>query len=77
MTDFFGAIDAGPEKASIKGVNINEHDVRFRANIGLSSAAGEGRISAMCGRLRVGKENLHVAGAGRCSHVFGLLARFA
>jgi hypothetical protein len=32
---------------------------------------------AMCGRLRVGKENLHVAGVGRCSHVFGLLARFA
>ncbi len=31
------------------------------------------RISAMCGRLRVGKENLHVAGVGRCSHVFGLL----
>src|SRR6266498_798121 len=29
--------------------------------------------SAMCGRLRVGKENLHVAGVGRCSHVFGLL----
>jgi hypothetical protein len=27
---------------------------------------------AMCGRLRVGKENLHVAGLGRCSHVFGL-----
>ncbi len=27
---------------------------------------------AMCGRLRVGKENLHVAGFGRCSHVFGL-----
>jgi len=29
----------------------------------------------MCGRLRVGKENLHVTGLGRCSHVFGLLAR--
>src|SRR5262245_14217800 len=27
----------------------------------------------MCGRLRVGKENLHVAGLDRCSHVFGLL----
>jgi len=37
----------------------------------------KGQESAMCGRLRVGKENLHVAGAGRCSHVFGLLARFA
>ena len=29
-------------------------------------------LRAMCGRLRVGKENLHVAGLGRCSHVFGL-----
>ena len=28
----------------------------------------------MCGRLQVGKENLHVAGLGRCSHVFGLLS---
>jgi hypothetical protein len=36
----------------------------------LSVAAGRG--SAMCGRLRVGKENLHVAGLGRCGHVFGL-----
>src|SRR5262249_1541039 len=27
---------------------------------------------AMCGRLRVGKGNLHVGGLGRCSHVFGL-----
>src|SRR5215470_950273 len=35
----------------------------------------EGLKSAMCGRLRVGKENLHVTGLGRCSHVFGLLAR--
>ena len=34
-------------------------------------------LRAMCGRLRVGKENLHVAGLGRCSHVFGLLMRFA
>ena len=35
------------------------------------------QFSAMCGRLRVGKENLYVAGLDRCSHVFGLLARFA
>ena len=27
----------------------------------------------MRGRLRVGKEKLHVAGFGRCSHVFDLL----
>jgi transposase len=31
---------------------------------------------AMCGRLRVGKDFLYVAGLGRSSHVFGLLARF-
>jgi hypothetical protein len=30
------------------------------------------RIRAMCGRLRVGKRNLHVCSIGRCSHVFGL-----
>ena len=30
------------------------------------------QFSAMCGRLRVGKENLHVTALGRCSHVFGL-----
>src|SRR5258706_9095991 len=28
--------------------------------------------SAMCGRLRVGKNFLHVCSIGRCSHVFGL-----
>ena len=33
---------------------------------------GIGPLSAMCGRLRVGKENLHVAGLSRCGHVFGL-----
>src|SRR5260370_18023711 len=42
----------------------------------LQRTAGPYR-SAMCGRLRVGKENLHVARRGRCGHVFGLLARFA
>src|ERR1700694_1500037 len=26
----------------------------------------------MCGRLRVGKDFLHVISIGRCSHVFGL-----
>jgi hypothetical protein len=34
-----------------------------------------GPLSAMCGRLPVGKSKRRVA--GRCSHVFGLLARFA
>src|SRR5665811_2346538 len=32
-------------------------------------------LCAMCGRLRVGKDFLHVCSIGRCSHVFGLLAR--
>src|SRR5229473_4276921 len=30
------------------------------------------RLSAMCGRLRVGKNFLHVSSIGRCSHLFGL-----
>jgi hypothetical protein len=34
------------------------------------------RDYAMCGRLRVGKSFLHVCRIGRCSHVFGLFARF-
>jgi len=32
--------------------------------------------SAMCGRLRVGKDFLRRSSIGRCGHVFGLLARF-
>jgi transposase len=32
--------------------------------------------SPMCGRLRIGKNFLHVCSIGRCAHVFGLLARF-
>src|SRR6266436_6573895 len=32
-------------------------------------------LRGMCGRLRVGKSFLHVCSIGRCSHVFGLLAR--
>src|SRR6266540_5977087 len=34
------------------------------------------RSTPMCGRLRVGKDFLHVRRIGRCAHVFGLLARF-
>jgi transposase-like protein len=33
-------------------------------------------LHAMCGRLRVGKAFFHVCSIGRCSHVFGLLARY-
>src|SRR5262245_29736014 len=31
------------------------------------------QLRAMCGRLRIGKENLHVADTVGCSHVFGLI----
>ncbi len=31
---------------------------------------------AMCGRLRVGKKNLHFCSVGRRSHVFGLFVRY-
>jgi hypothetical protein len=33
-------------------------------------------LTPMCGRLRVGKNFLHVCRIGRCGHVFGLFARF-
>jgi hypothetical protein len=51
----------------------------FRSSpiIGHPEHAGLLLSCAMCGRLRVGKDNLHVAELSRCSHVFGLLARFA
>jgi hypothetical protein len=52
-------------------------NVRFTPKTGQTASILVGPIRAMCGRLRVGKENLHVAGLGRCSHVFGLLARLA
>ena len=41
----------------------------------LQRTAGPYRC-AMCGRLRVDKDFLHVCSIGRCSHVFGLLVRF-
>jgi hypothetical protein len=50
---------------------------RFASNIGSAVRFEVRPLGAMCGRLRVGKGNLHVAELGRCSHVFGLLARFA
>jgi hypothetical protein len=52
-------------------------NVRFAPNATEMLRCREVTRSAMCGRLRVGKGNLHVAGLGRCSHVFGLLARFS
>ena len=41
-----------------------------------SDVGCEFRFTPMCGRLRVGKNFLHVCRVGRCAHVFGLLARF-
>jgi hypothetical protein len=42
---------------------------------GHSEARSKCPLSAMCGRLRVGKSFLHVCSIGRCSHVFGLFVR--
>ena len=52
------------------------NNVRCAPNSGQSRVRSECPLSAMCGRLRVGKNFLHVCSSlGRCSHVFGLLAR--
>ena len=50
-------------------------DVRFLADV--SRGGGGLPLCAMFGRLLVGKGFLHVCSLGRCSHVFGLLARLA
>jgi hypothetical protein len=45
-------------------------DLRYYAYSGLKSDIAPCPLSAMCGRLRVGKKNLHVAGlvgAAMCS----------
>jgi hypothetical protein len=62
---------------SLAVLSTGERPVRYAPESGLERSFGVGQLRAMCGRLRVGKENLHVAGLGRCGHVFGLLARFA
>ena len=46
--------------------------VRFTPNNGHSRLRLKCPLSAMCGRLRVGKSFFHVCSLGRCSHVFGL-----
>ena len=52
------------------------NNVRYAPDSDRSSHESELTRSAMCGRLRVGKSLLHVfSSLGRCSHVFGLLAR--
>ena len=48
-------------------------NVRYASNSYRIIAAQRMTLSAMCGRLRVGKNFLHVwSSLGRCSHVFGL-----
>ena len=48
------------------------NDFRSATPSGHDRARLAGPLSAMCGRLRVGKSFLHVSSIGRCSHVFGL-----
>ena len=50
--------------------------VRYTPKSGQTRRRSVCPLSAMCGRLRVGKSFLHVRSIGRCSHVFGLEVRF-
>jgi hypothetical protein len=50
-------------------------NVRCCSNSDQILRRSEMTLSAMCGRLRVGKSFFHVCSIGRRSHVFGLLAR--
>jgi hypothetical protein len=47
-------------------------DVRYTSNSDQILQSSEMSRSAMCGRLRVGKDFLHECSIGRCGHVFGL-----
>ncbi len=47
-----------------------------RVELSVARLTGAGRITPLCGRLRVGKNFLYVCSIGRCAHVFGLFARF-
>ncbi len=58
---------------SYAALGSSREHVRYSHGSGLELVNDPGRLSAMCGRLPVGKENLHVAEIGRCGHVFGLL----
>ena len=51
-------------------------NVRCYSNSNIIVRRSEVTLRAMCGRLRVGKENLHERSIGRSSHVFGLEVRF-
>src|SRR5512143_2929151 len=50
-------------------------NVRFGSKADMCSAIGDVRFTPLCGRLRVGKDFLHVCSIGRCAHVFGLCVR--
>jgi putative tryptophan/tyrosine transport system substrate-binding protein len=67
----FAAIQA---VAPSLGVELRPVDTRDAGEIERAIAAFA--QSAMCGRLRVGKDFLHARRLGRCSHVFGLFVRF-
>ena len=49
--------------------------VRFTSMSRLRQDGVNAPLCAVCGRLRVSKDFLHVADFGRCSHVFGLFVR--
>jgi hypothetical protein len=58
------------EKFAINGAKrLLQHNPSIN---GHQSSPLEGPLSAVCGRLRVDKDFLHVCSIGRCSHVFGL-----
>jgi hypothetical protein len=49
--------------------------VRFTPNSGHSGRQSACLLCAMWGRLKAGKNFLHVCSIGRCSHVFGRFVR--
>ena len=67
ITDIWSSAEAVPPRRLGDGDLIK---VRFGALSGLKPDISRGPLRAMCGRLQVGKENLHVAGlvgAAMCS----------
>jgi hypothetical protein len=64
------------EMGSFTSLLADSLHVRYSPDSDLRADIAGRRRGAMCGRLRVGKGYLHVRSIGRCSHVFGLFARF-
>jgi TRAP-type C4-dicarboxylate transport system substrate-binding protein len=60
--------DAQVQERTIRWGHLNNTD--HPVSLGVQKFAEI--LAAMCGRLRVGKDFLHVCSIGRCSHVFGL-----